>query len=113
MRPRLKYLLMTPPVQVVRQKRDIFSDPMMSVGYLASALRNAGFDAVIFDPKYEGLGFEDSIKRVKEINPSFIGISAMTHEIVRAHKFATLIKEWNQDVVVAIGGAHATSLTLE
>jgi anaerobic magnesium-protoporphyrin IX monomethyl ester cyclase len=110
---RLTYLLMTPPIEVIRQKRDIFTEPMMSVGYLASALRNAGFDAEIFDPKYEGLNFDESFKRVKEISPSFVGISSMTHEIVRAHKFATILKEWNKDIFVAVGGAHATSLPLK
>lgn len=104
---------MTPPVEVVRQKRDIFTDPMLSVGYLAAALRNAGFSTGIFDPKYEGIGFEESLKRVKEINPSFIGISSMTHEIVRAHKFASLLKKWNKNIIVAVGGAHATALPFE
>ncbi len=108
-----KYLLMTPPIEVIRQKRDVLTDPMMAIGYLASTLRNAGFDTVIFDPKYEGVTFAESIKRVKEINPLFIGFTSMTHEIMRAHKFAKILKKWNKDIVVAVGGAHATSLPFE
>lgn len=110
---RLKYLLMTPPIGEIRQKRDAFTDPMMSVGYLAAALREAGFDASVFDPKYEGLGFEKSIERIKEVKPDFVGISAMTHEITRAHRLASLLKEIDREVIIAVGGPHATSLPME
>ncbi len=110
---RSKYLLMIPPVEAIRQKRDALTDPALSVGYLVSALRTEGFDTVIFDPKYEGCTFSESFKKVKKINPSFVGISSMTHEIASAHKFATMLKEWNKNLVVAVGGAHATALPLE
>ena len=108
-----KYLLMTPPAEVVRQKRDTLTDPMLSIGYLAAALRIRGFDVEIFDPKYEGLTIKESFERVKKINPTFVGLSSMTHEIVRAHKFAAMLKKWCKDVSVAIGGPHATSLPSE
>lgn len=104
---------MTPPIGEIKQKRDAFTDPMMSVGYLAAALREAGFDASILDPKYEGLGFEKSIERIKEVRPDFIGISAMTHEITRAHRLASLLKEIDRKVIIAVGGPHATSLPME
>ncbi len=105
-----KFLLITTPSETVFSSRDINSEPLLSLGYLAASLRDKGFCVEIFDPKHQGLDFKKSLKRIIEINPDVVGITSLTHEINTANKLAASLKEWKKDIVVIIGGPHASAL---
>lgn len=45
---------------------------------------------------------------IKEFNPDLVGITTMTTKVASAFKLASLCKDLDQDVIVVIGGPHAT-----
>lgn len=47
-------------------------------------------------------------RTLHELNPQLVGITTMTADYASALKTAQLVKEWNSDCTVIMGGAHAS-----
>lgn len=67
-----------------------------------------------FDGFLIGANEERIIQKIKEINPDYIGISNQFTSLKdQAIKLARLVKSVNSEIVVMIGGAHASTLPEE
>ena len=80
----------------------------MGLLYIAQALRKINIDVSIFH-----MG-TDNIKRFKPENYLFVGITMLTGDMIRnSLSFARLIKNFNKEIPIVIGGVHPTLLTEE
>ncbi|MBD3379377.1 MAG: radical SAM protein [Candidatus Omnitrophica bacterium] len=104
-----KVLLVNPHPEEVAQTK-YHSMPVLGIGYLASALMRDGFECRIADGKMEGLTRREIVDRASDFRPDILGISSMTHDILRARALAEDIKREIPGVTVLLGGPHATAL---
>lgn len=74
--------------------------------YLAGAVREAGFEPVIYDAMTKRHGFRDIKKRIAEIRPDYVATSAITSTVVDALEILKITKEISPDVITVIGGVH-------
>jgi anaerobic magnesium-protoporphyrin IX monomethyl ester cyclase len=86
--------------------------PLLNLGYLAAVLERIGVDVNIIDAQFEGLGLSQTVERARQTGSRLFGITAMTHEIRRAHEVAKAIKEAIPGAIMVIGGPHATALPI-
>lgn len=111
---KLKILLINPPTLSVLEPW--FDEPdfvRTSLAVLAAYIRkDERFDIICLDAKFEKLDMNQTIVRIKKINPHIIGLTAFTNEIKPAAYLAGLIKKWNQNCTIIIGGAHITSIPI-
>ncbi len=74
---------------------------------VASAVREAGFDDIhIIDMKAERWTAEECAKRLVELKPDVVGLSAMTYEAGCLHEVAGLVKRDLPSATVVAGGPH-------
>ncbi len=89
---------------------DVQKDPPMGVLYIAAVLELNGYIVTIIDANAENLSLDAVMKKIKAIEPYFIGISANYSPLNNlALLLSKSIKEHNKDIIVAIGGNHATA----
>ncbi|MFA4848364.1 MAG: radical SAM protein [Methanoregula sp.] len=80
----------------------------LGVGYLVSYLRqkkvecNIEYIDNISDPN---LGFSKIIKS----NPSIVAISSTSRDFYHLYDLSTLIKDYNENIIILLGGAHITA----
>tara|TARA_B100000315_G_scaffold260721_1_gene324441 strand:- start:220 stop:1611 length:1392 start_codon:yes stop_codon:yes gene_type:complete len=107
----MKLTLINPPPFRKVEKWDIPDYPQVGTGYLASSLRKAKItDFTIIDAKLERLNIKDVLKRVKDLSPNIVGLSAMTHEIGQAAIIANEIKKSLPICKIIIGGVHLSAI---
>ncbi|HEY40923.1 MAG TPA: radical SAM protein [Dehalococcoidia bacterium] len=87
--------------------------PLLSLGYLAAVLERNGVEVTIIDAQFERLTLAQTVDRARETGATIFGITAMTHEVRRAHEVAAAIKEAMPDATIVIGGPHATALPIK
>ena len=75
--------------------------------------REKGFKVGLIDGVIEDLSIDQMVEKVLELNPKIIGLSALTPNFHRAIAFATLIKKRNPEILIILGGHHATILPRE
>lgn len=86
--------------------------PLLNLGYLAAVLEKKGADVSIIDAQFERLGLSQTIERARQTGSRIFALTAMTHEVSRAHEVAAAIKEAIPGAVTVIGGPHATALPI-
>jgi anaerobic magnesium-protoporphyrin IX monomethyl ester cyclase len=74
--------------------------------YLAGAVREAGFEPVIYDAMTKRHTHKQIIREIKKINPDYVGVTAITSTVVDALEVLRNTKEFSQDIVTIIGGVH-------
>ena len=117
-------LLINPPVLL--QKDNIGSDVSQPLGlaYIAAVLRDDGYSVSILDAAAEGwrniqsfdewrdfngLNFEDIAEEVRRKKPKVVGITEnFTVQKDAAFKVASVVKSIDRNIIVIIGGSHAT-----
>lgn len=83
----------------------------LSLAYLASSLKHAGFSEVrILDLAYANLPDGEFAREVAEFRPDLVGITAYTHNVGFASRLAALAKAANPGAVTILGGFHASAL---
>jgi radical SAM superfamily enzyme YgiQ (UPF0313 family) len=87
--------------------------PPLNLLLLAAIVRERGYEPSILDCPALGLSYGDAVKRLKEIRPGFVGLTAMTPHIVQAGKLARMIRVELPDTVILLGGAHVSALPEE
>jgi anaerobic magnesium-protoporphyrin IX monomethyl ester cyclase len=87
--------------------------PLLNLGYLAAVLERSGVEVTIIDAQFERLTLAQTVGRARETGASIFGITAMTHEVRRAHEVATAIKEAVPSALIVVGGPHATALPVK
>lgn len=109
-----RVLLVNPPPH---QRVDQYDRPdftRVGLASLAGELVARGIGPVeVVDAKFERLGFDDVLDRVRRFRPDVVGITAMTYEILPAARVAELIKRASPATVTVIGGTHVSVLPEE
>jgi radical SAM superfamily enzyme YgiQ (UPF0313 family) len=79
------------------------------VYYIASYVRNHGFQVHCIDAEAQKLENLEIILKIKEISPDIIGLSSTTVAFQRTIALAQEIKVTLPHLPIVIGGPHATS----
>ena len=102
----MKILFIAPPLP----KANTNAQPL-GFGYLASVLRQKGFnDIKILDACSLGLTVDDAVRFAQEWQPEVVGITSMTVTAKNGLRIAAGIKANLKDAKIAIGGVHASVL---
>ncbi len=81
----------------------------LGIFYLASNLRENGYEVMVCDAEAEKLPAEDILDRLEQFAPRFVGISSTTVAFHRALEIAEGIKSAFPDLSIILGGPHITS----
>lgn len=119
-------ILLIKPNICVREGFDLQSKkaPPIGLAYLAGSLLKAGYEVKILDMVVEsdnrwpfrkthmcyGLTGEELINRIREYNPSLIGIGGFTSQYARIKEITATVKSFNPKIKIVLGGIHATSV---
>jgi len=88
--------------------------PPIGLGYLATALRNAGFKEIgILDCVKEGLDYVLFRKRVRAFNPDVIGFQVFSQDLPSLEKSLKMVKEVRPRIITVAGGPHPSGLPKE
>ena len=115
----MRVLLLNPPFRAPKNAGIGLSFPL-GLGYLATALKKAGFDVVGLDGAMEGQPFEvekniihyglkpaELGERIKKIRPDIVGISCFfSSRFPAALEAAKTVKEVNPAIITVTGGVH-------
>lgn len=112
-----KIILVKPPISARELYGDLAeagsSEPPLGLAYLASNLRQNGFDADILDALILKLTFKDATEVILKKKPKYVGITAVTIDVYHAAKVAEMIKEKAPQIITIIGGVHVTAVPRE
>jgi anaerobic magnesium-protoporphyrin IX monomethyl ester cyclase len=83
--------------------------PPAWVAYLSGALRKAGFNQITFiDAMTNHIPDEELGRRLAELKPDIIGVTAITPSIYKAERVLEIARDVCPDAVRVLGGVHAT-----
>ena len=111
----MKILLVYPPISLwERYSSDIGHSGgrqiPLGVYYLASYVRQAGYDACVIDGEAQGMTIAAVVEKAMEWGPDIVGISSTTVAFHRALETSREIKARIPDIPVVVGGPHVTAL---
>lgn len=93
--------------------RAIGITPPLGLLYIASYIKAArGDEVMIFDIRFYREPLKELYRRINELGPDLIGISALTLEAPAMYQIAHFIK-MVADIPIIVGGPHATSVPKE
>lgn len=78
--------------------------------YLAGAVREAGFDTIIYDAMTKRHGFKEIKEKIAEVNPDYVATTAITATVLDALEVLRIAKEANPAIITIIGGVHPSFL---
>ncbi|NQS88792.1 cobalamin B12-binding domain-containing protein [Patescibacteria group bacterium] len=81
--------------------------PSTGIMLIGTILKNNGFSVHLVDGALDR-DYEQKVLEKISDKTSFVGISAMTSQIVRAYRLANKIKVKNKDLPIVCGGIHPT-----
>jgi len=103
----MKILLCNPPA--FKSGNQI---PDIGLGYLATSLRNEGYEVDIFQSELEP-DFNAFRKRIREFSPDILGLKVMSVEIVSAKRCVEIALEELPEIIPILGGPHLSSAPLD
>jgi anaerobic magnesium-protoporphyrin IX monomethyl ester cyclase len=112
MRKRKTILFITPPYHCGVVEVAGHWVPLTFV-YLAGAVRDVGFEPVIYDAMTKRHGFKEIRKKIKDIRPQYVATTAITSTVLDALEILRIAKEIDPEIVTLIGGVHPTFLYTE
>lgn len=77
---------------------------------LAAVTREKGYETSIIDAEALRLTIDETVNKIIESSPDYVGITSTTIFIKAASKIAEKIKQINPNIKIIIGGNHVTSL---
>lgn len=117
----MKILLINPLCQPSLWENEIVSrEPPLGLCYIAAVLERDGHEVMILERRriidkrertkenLEQLDIE-TYKRIKSLNPEYVGITATTPLIMDAYRTAKIVKGANPDIKIMMGGCHPTA----
>ena len=110
--PRTGILLVQPP-QGDFVRRRIFNPGVeipLHLGYMAAVLERNAIPSMILDLRLHERPFDKLGWTVRQFRPGVVGLSAYTSEIGNAGRAAALVKEIDPEVLVVLGGHHASAV---
>jgi anaerobic magnesium-protoporphyrin IX monomethyl ester cyclase len=81
--------------------------------YLAGAVRQAGFEPLIYDAMTKRVGFKEIASKIAEVKPDYVATSAITSTTPDALKILKTAKEINNNIVTILGGVHPSFMYKE
>lgn len=103
----MKILFIYPPITPIEKNQIVKSHPPMGILYLATYIRNLGYQVKVLDALAEKLSWLQIKKRIKKYSPDVIGISVMfTAYYQDALKLSKKIKNNFPNIKIVLGGAH-------
>lgn len=88
-----------------------YPQPPMGLALIAAVLEREGYQVTVLDANALGLQPEDIVPKVT--NADVVGLTAMTPTISTALSIAHHIKQANPELIIILGGTHATLLPEE
>ncbi len=100
-----KILLITPPYHsgVVEVAGRWLPLGLLYIGY---ALKNNGFDVILYDAMTEGHSLNDIKERIKTVKPDVVGCGAYTSSVNAALDVMGVVKSVNKSIITLLGGVH-------
>jgi len=86
--------------------------PPLGLGFLASALRQEGFEVGVLDYEALRLNIKET-ERILSFQPDYVGITAVTMSIFSAAEVAKAIKQCDDEIHIILGGPHLSALPEE
>jgi radical SAM superfamily enzyme YgiQ (UPF0313 family) len=80
--------------------------PNLGLGYLATALRNNGFEIEIWDGVKKGMYKGKLVERLKKLDYDVAGLQAYTRSVKDVEETLQVIKSLNPKVITITGGPH-------
>jgi radical SAM superfamily enzyme YgiQ (UPF0313 family) len=77
---------------------------------LASVLRNHGYEVAIVDAKAGGVTLEDAVRRVADLQPDVLGVSATTISITNGARIAAAVRRKLPRLTTVVGGPHVSAI---
>ena len=87
--------------------------PPLGITYIAAFLRREGFNVGLIDGPAQDTSEDDILRKIGLLNPKVIGLSAITPVFHRAVSIGQKIRQKFQDILILIGGHHASILPNE
>lgn len=104
----MKILLVAPAKD---SSRGLAKFPPIGLGYVASALRRAGFnDVVILDCLLEGMDIAAFEAYVRRSRPDVVGINSWSLSVKDVARSLETVKRVDPSIVTVIGGPHPSAL---
>lgn len=110
----MKILLINPPAEntlrgnnpsIIDEERGY--NPPLGLLYLAGYLEKYTTHQIeVLDTQVEELSYEDLDRRIRNIKPDVVGITAMTFTLIDVIKTAKLVKNIAKDIKIILGGPH-------
>jgi anaerobic magnesium-protoporphyrin IX monomethyl ester cyclase len=82
--------------------------PNLGFIFIAGELRRAGFEVVIYDAMSRFDDYDDIRAKIEEVQPRFVGVTAITATLNDAVKVLALAKDIAPEIVTIAGGVHPT-----
>ncbi len=114
----LDCLLVFPPISIDERYAHGVGDvgghmPPLGLATLAAVLKEEGFSAGILDAPVLGLSMEGVLEKIAELRPMVVGFSSLTPTFNRTLFLAEKLRERFPEIVLVVGGHHATILPEE
>ncbi|MFH1539343.1 MAG: radical SAM protein [bacterium] len=113
----MKIVLVKPPLSLAALYKGLAGAgselPPLGLATLAAVARENAHDVAIIDAEALKLPIEKIKKRIIDIRPDVIGITAVTPEIATAAKIAENLKAAGLDAPIILGGPHVTAVPEE
>jgi anaerobic magnesium-protoporphyrin IX monomethyl ester cyclase len=87
--------------------------PPLGISILAAITRQNKYDTSILDSIALRLNKQETVRRILDANPDYLGITSTTMAIFNAVDIATEIKKQNKGMKIILGGPHLTAAPLE
>lgn len=86
------------------------TSPPLGLLYVAAYTERRGLGVHVMDVNAEQLHFEDIERFVAEAQPTWVGLTAVTAQIINTRRIAGIIKGVSPATKVVVGGVHATAM---
>ena len=80
--------------------------PQLSLGYLATSLRNENISVEILDCVKSGFNYTQFKEYVRECNPKVVGFQMFTVDMLSTKKSIKIVKDINSSILAVVGGAQ-------
>jgi len=112
-----KIVLINPPLSK-KERYDFVAlsggiEPPHGLCYLAGAIRQIKYPVEIIDAQALNLDIDGTLEKIKTLQPSIVGFTAVTALIHKAGNLAEKIKTFNPEIITIIGGVHISGLPKE
>ena len=91
-----------------QDKKDEYVSFPAGIAYIATVLKNKGYEVDIVDLTLEDVDYVNLASRIKNLNPDVIGISALSHAYCQVKKMAGYLKNIAQCKII-LGGHISVS----